>query len=90
MSKVVKSINELAEPHYYQTKNDIGWLLPLCYNGKVKLVAALEKIYGEEEKYNIITILYPIWGYNNARILGHPVKEWMKNFIHDHIHGPPA
>lgn len=64
----------LVAPHWYNTKNIVGLLLPLYMNGRLILVAAIEP---SGRMYNVVTLLLPAWARNNARILG-PIKhEWL-------------
>lgn len=70
----------LVVPQWFNTKKSLGLLLPLFLRGKLVLVAAIEIVHRNSvPMYNIVTVLLPMWAYNNARILG-PVKStWLNS-----------
>jgi len=78
-----KQLPDYVQPHWYTTKQHVGYVLPLYHESKLVLTAAIEKKYshhGQTEFYNIVTVLLPGWAYNNARILRKGMTLWMTEY----------
>lgn len=67
-----------VSPQWYNTKKCVDLLLPLFLKGKLVLVASFERISCESETiYNMTTVIWPAWAYNNMRILGPIQSGWL-------------